>query len=383
MCGGVPAFHTLVRRRPLRMLLLRDTASFAHGWAGKLLVAAVLVAIPVGMVLTSVGGGRYGRYFDDSWKALLMLVVLAGGYLASRRLVLTVLIGAVTVAVATWAVSPDLAVARNGDPAVLAHIDQTAQRGWLAGNHAVAVAEIDLDADQPVRLAGIGADDTTPMEVGSMTKAMTGLVIADAVHRGEVRMDAPVATYLPQLEGSPAGTATMQELVTHTAGYAEFGAATVRRAAWMAPIGHNFFTADSAQMNDETRNQTLRGRGHYAYSTLGSAIAGQAVAAAAHLSYPDLMRTRLFEPLGMSDTAIQVGHPLVAGGGPNPAFRSSPGSWMPTPPALPRSPPPGTSRSLPPHCSTGAHPVWTPWSPPPPPTGRTRASAPSGTAPPG
>ena len=45
-----------------------------------------------------------------------------------------------------------------------------------------------------------------------------------------------------------------------------------------------------------------------------SAIAGQAVAAAAHLSYPDLMRTRLFEPLGMSHTAIQVDHALVAGG---------------------------------------------------------------------
>ena len=50
------------------------------------------------------------------------------------------------------------------------------------------------------------------------------------------------------------------------------------------------------------------------YSTLGSAIAGQAVAAAAHLSYPDLMRTRLFEPLGMSRTAIQVDGPLVEGG---------------------------------------------------------------------
>jgi CubicO group peptidase (beta-lactamase class C family) len=127
-------------------------------------------------------------------------------------------------------------------------------------------------------------------------------------------MDVPVATYLPRLEGSPAGTVTLQELVTHTAGYVEFGTATVRRAAWMAPLGGNFFTADATQMTEETRNQTLTVRGRYVYSTLGSAIAGQAVAAAAHLSYPDLMRTRLFEPLGMSDTAIQVGHPLVAGG---------------------------------------------------------------------
>ena len=259
-------------------------------------------------------GDRYGRYADDSWKALLMLVVLAGSYLATRRLLLTVLIGAVTVAVASWVLAPNLATARNGDPTVLAHLDQQASMGWLAGYHDVAVAEVDLDATQQVRLAGIGADDTTPMEVGSMTKAMTGLVIADAVDRGEIRMDAPVSTYLPQLKGSPAGTATMHELVTHTAGYAEFGAATLRRAAWKAPLGQGFLTADTTQMTKETRNQTLSDRGRYAYSTLGSAIAGQAVAAAAHMSYPDLMRTRLFEPLGMSHTAIEVDHALVAGG---------------------------------------------------------------------
>jgi hypothetical protein len=51
------AFHILVQRRPWRVLLLRDTASFAGGWAGKLLVAAVLVAVPVAMVMVSVGGG--------------------------------------------------------------------------------------------------------------------------------------------------------------------------------------------------------------------------------------------------------------------------------------------------------------------------------------
>ena len=95
--------------------------------------------------------------------------------------------------------------------------------GMLAGYESVAVAEVDLDSEQPVRLAGIGADDTTPMEVGSLTKAMTGLVIADAVRRGEIRMDAQVSTYLPDLKGSPAGTVTMHELVTHTSGIAEFG----------------------------------------------------------------------------------------------------------------------------------------------------------------
>ena len=145
------AFQTLVLRRPLRSLLVRDTASFARGWAGKLLVAAVLIVIPATMVLLSLSGGRYGRYADDSCKALLMLAVLTGSYLASRRVVLTVLVGAVTVAVTSLALSPNLAGARNGDPAVLAHLDHQAGMGMLAGYHDLAVAEVDLNAAQPVR----------------------------------------------------------------------------------------------------------------------------------------------------------------------------------------------------------------------------------------
>ena len=251
------AFHNLVRRRSPRTLLACDSVSFARRWPGKVLVAVTLVAIPAAMVLLSVSGGRY---VDDSWKALLVLVVLAGSYLLSRRLVLTVVVAATTVAIVSWALAPHLATARNGDPTVMAHVDQQAAMNMLTGFHDVAVAEVDLDATRPVRLAGIGADDTTPMEVGSLTKAMTGLVIADAVRRGEVRMDVPVSTYLPQLNGTPAGTVTMHELVTHTAGYAEFGGSTLLRAAWKAPLGQGFLTTDSAQMTEETRTQSLTDR---------------------------------------------------------------------------------------------------------------------------
>lgn len=302
-------------RHPLlRMLLGRDTAWFARSWLGQALIGMVLVAIPTTMVLLTVSGGRGGRYADDSWKALLMIVVLAAGYLASKRLLLTVVVGVLTVAIASWVMAPTLATARNGDSKVLAHLDDQASMGMLAGYHDVAVAEIDLDAAQPVRFAGMGADDTTLMEIGSITKAMTGLVIADAVSRGEIDMKVPVSTYLPQLKGSPAGTATMQELVTHTSGYAEFGAATFRRAIWKAPLGQNFFDANNAQMFQEARGQTLAGRGRFLYSTLGSAIAGQAVAAATDMTYGNLMRTRLFAPLEMTHTSIQEDEALVDGG---------------------------------------------------------------------
>jgi CubicO group peptidase (beta-lactamase class C family) len=312
-----------LRRRLVRALVSRDTASFARGWPGKALVGIVLVAVPAVMLFTSLRGGTYA---DDSWRALLMLAVLVVAYLASRRLVLTVLVAGIVVSLTSWALVPAVATAPHGDPAVLARLSQERGIGMLDGFRDVSVAMVDLDAAQPVRFGGLGADATTPMEVGSLTKAMTGLVIADSVRRGELRMDVPVATYLPGLVGSLAGTVTMNELVTHTAGYAEFGAETLRRAVWDAPFGRNFLATDMTQMIEEIREGTLPTRGHYAYSTLGAAAAGQAVAAAAGMSYSELMRTRLFAPLGMTHTAIEDEHPLVPNGSSKSGFPVEP--WV-------------------------------------------------------
>jgi hypothetical protein len=45
------------------LIWARDTDSFAHGWAGKLLVMAVLIGIPTLMLLQSL---RLDRYANDS-----------------------------------------------------------------------------------------------------------------------------------------------------------------------------------------------------------------------------------------------------------------------------------------------------------------------------
>ena len=147
-----------------------------------------------------------------------------------------------------------------------------------------------------------------------MTKALTGLVIADSVQRGELRLDAPVSNDIPQLRGSLTGAVTMKELVTHTAGFPDFGSATLRRAFINAPVGGSWLTADRGELVAEVRSEHLATRGSYSYSSLGAATAGQAAANAAGMTYADLMRTRLFEPLGMQDTALQTGRALVANG---------------------------------------------------------------------
>ena len=119
---------------------------------------------------------------------------------------------------------------------------------------------------------------------------------------------------LPALAGSPVGAATLRRAGHPPCGQLDFGAAVYRRPTWSAPIGQDFLTDDLSHLVDEARNNPLTSRGNYVYSTLGAALAGQATAAAAGLTYPEPMRTRLFEPLGMTHTEIPTSTSPVTGG---------------------------------------------------------------------
>ena len=134
-----------------RSLTRRDTATFARRWPGKFLVAVVLVTIPVVMALRSFASGRW---IDNSWTVLAMAALLAIGYLASRRLVLTVLVATAVLLAASWVLTPRLASGRSGDAGLLSQLDADHDRGMLSGFHALAVAEIDLGARAPSASGG-------------------------------------------------------------------------------------------------------------------------------------------------------------------------------------------------------------------------------------
>lgn len=56
----------------------------------------------------------------------------------------------------------------------------------LRGLNRVALAYVDGDATQ---FAGIGADETTPFGIGSVSKTFCGAVLMDMVAKAEVGLD--------------------------------------------------------------------------------------------------------------------------------------------------------------------------------------------------
>lgn len=195
---------------------------------------------------------------------------------------------------------------RTGDAELLEQI------GTPEGYRNLVVTIVDTKAAQPVRRANIGADENTLFEAGSLTKALTGMALADSVRRGEVRLDAPVRDNL-DLGGAPAGDVTLRELATHRSGYPRLGGRTFWTGVLSNLTAGNPYGADRSQVLAEAKAADVGGRGEYEYSNLGAAVAGQAAASAAGVDYADYLRQRLFVPLGMSSTRIAE-EPVVAKG---------------------------------------------------------------------
>lgn len=146
----------------------------------------------------------------------------------------------------------------------------------------------------------------TIFEVGSITKVFTSLILADMVVHGEVKLDTPVAQLLPTAVEVPRRNGkeiTLLDLAMHVSGLprmpADFTPADMQNpfAAFDAPQLYSFLSGYRL-----TRDIGAQ----YEYSNLGVGLLAHALARKAGMSYAELLRIRVLDPLGMTSTAITL-----------------------------------------------------------------------------
>lgn len=179
----------------------------------------------------------------------------------------------------------------------------------LAGQRtrSVAAALVDIGGCPNTRFAFMDAEPTTQFEIGSITKALTGMALGDAVERGEISLRTTVEALLPDSAGTRFGSITLKELCTHTSGLPRLprNLLTLLRAERFLLLGSDPYrgTTASGILADAAR-QRLWHRGRRRYSNLGSAVLGQLLALAAGTDYGSLLRERIFVPLQMAASAV-------------------------------------------------------------------------------
>lgn len=150
-------------------------------------------------------------------------------------------------------------------------------------------------------------DGDTVFEIASNTKVFTGTLLAEAVLNGEVQLDDPISTYLPEGVTVPeyeGRTITLLDLATHTSGLP-------REPSWDSPSDpmnpYADYTID--QMYDFLSGYHLtRAPGsEYLYSNYGFALLSNLlVRQTGSADYDALLLERITGPLGMESTSTHL-----------------------------------------------------------------------------
>jgi len=149
-------------------------------------------------------------------------------------------------------------------------------------------------------------DGDTVFEIGSITKVFTSLLLADMIERGEVKPNDPVAKYLPATVKMPSRNGreiTLLDLSTQSSGLPRLPD-NLKPADGANP----YVDYDAPKLYDFLSRYTLtRDPGEkYEYSNLAVGLLGHVLALKAGMSYEDLLRRRILEPLGMESTSITL-----------------------------------------------------------------------------
>ena len=171
-------------------------------------------------------------------------------------------------------------------------------------------------------ISGDPMTDDTVFQIASMTKPITGVACMQAVERGLLALDQPAGDVIPWLADvqvidhfdesgpvlrAPQNPVTLRNLLTHTSGFTyEIWNSDV--AAWIEHTGAP--RTGSGKLASLRQPLSFEPGERWEYG-IGIDWAGQLLEAVSGVSLESWMRSEIFEPLRMSDTAYQCNETMT------------------------------------------------------------------------
>ena len=156
------------------------------------------------------------------------------------------------------------------------------------GIYALSIAEA---SPERTRTATIGAPLYGTFEIGSVSKPVTGLLYAEAVERGEIQPETTLGEIF-DLGETEAAEITLEELSQHRSGLPRLPMSLgmmLNSYRWLL-LGHNPYREEPADVVADLSGASM-GEQDPAYSNLGFAALGLALAEAAGMSFPELVES--------------------------------------------------------------------------------------------
>ncbi|MBC8001512.1 MAG: serine hydrolase, partial [Opitutaceae bacterium] len=181
------------------------------------------------------------------------------------------------------------------------------------GSRVFSAGKLDNGSDQKV-------DGDTVFELGSVTKVFTALLLLDAVRRGEMKLDDPVAKYLPERVKMPAHGG--KEITLLNLAVQDSGLPFFPDNLWDRPDkeltlkekkeGSDAYTVEKMYAFLSGYNLMQDPGASFEYSNVGMALLGHAIERKTGADYESLVLDRICRPLRMDSTRITLPPALKA-----------------------------------------------------------------------
>ena len=221
----------------------------------------------------------------------------------TRRHLGRVALAAVALTYAATPVFAQKAAARTSLAGFDQYITKTMQ-DWKDPGLAIAVVK----DDSIVLMKGYGTrtmgktepvDEHTMFAIGSASKAFTATLVAMMVDAGKMRWDDPATKYLPSLQMYDpyfSRELTLRDLLTHRSGLDRGD------LMWYGTD----YNRDEILRRVRFLKPTWSLRSHFGYQNIMYLAAGQAASHVAGTSWDELLRDRIFTPLGMTESNTSI-----------------------------------------------------------------------------
>jgi len=162
---------------------------------------------------------------------------------------------------------------------------------------------------------GVPITPHTMFAIASITKMFTATAVVLLAQDGKLSLADPIRRFFPEMPPY-ADSITVRQLLDHTSGI-DNPARLIALAGgrlMLDPAGNNSFvpsTLDLLRMITRAAGTTFPPGTRVAYNNQAYQLAGELIARASGQSLAAFLATRVFDPLGMRDTRMTMGHALV------------------------------------------------------------------------
>jgi CubicO group peptidase (beta-lactamase class C family) len=136
--------------------------------------------------------------------------------------------------------------------------------------------------------------------IGSVSKAVTALMVLILVNEGAIDLNATINAYIPKYEGPGKNQATIHQMLTHTSGIPDHGAIpdlSKKRVRWI------YDSDQYLELVKETSLKFAPGAG-FQYSGIAYNLLAIICEKVSKKSFKELLQEKIFIPLAMNDTSL-------------------------------------------------------------------------------